>query len=241
MRIDDVRRFAALVFACALSACSGSSTSANAVNSADAPNSAASTAPQAASSSPNGSNPCHLPGLWTFGGACTSGELTSAGGTFVLPSYRNVAAVIDYGKNDANRSVAFVVADATGDGDVTGLLNATQPFPLYGSVPCLSPRGAPVVCDGKAILYLLIINVSDIPVRFVSSPQIQVSNLAGIPSKLCEIRTMAWSDSEQTKAVWRSHAWAAPVIGKTVTFAALLSHQGYKNQGALVVYAVTCG
>jgi hypothetical protein len=25
-----------------------------------------------------------------------------------------------------------------------------------------------------------------------------------------------------------------------VTFPALLSHQGYKSQGALVVYAVTC-
>jgi hypothetical protein len=229
MRIDDVRRFAALVFALVLSACSGSSSSAN-----------ASAAPQEASESPDGSNPCHLPGLWIFGGACTSAELTSAGGTFVLPNYRNVAAVIDYGKNDAGRSVPFVVADATGDGDVTGLLNAAEPFPLYGSVPCLSSRGAPVVCDGKAILYLLIINVSGIPVRFVSSPQLQVSNLAGIPSKLCEVRTMAWSDSKQTKAVWRSHAWAAPVIGKTVTFPALLSHQGYKSQGALVVYAVTC-
>jgi hypothetical protein len=226
MRIDDVRRFAALVFACALSACAGSSSSANAANSAVATNSAA--------------IPCHLPGLWVFDGACTSGELTSAGGTFVLPSYRSLAAVIDYGKNDASRGAAFVVGDATGDGDITGLLNASLPFPLDGSVPCLSPRGAPVVCEGKAILYLLVINVSNVPVRFASSPQIQVSNLAGIPFKLCEVRTMAWSDSQQTKAVWRSHAWAAPVIGKTATFAPLLSQQGYKSQGALVVYVVTC-
>ncbi len=240
MMVDIIRRLVALACACALSACAGSSSSANATNSADATASAVSAAPQSASASPDGSNPCRMPGLWVFEGACTSGELTSAGGTFVLPSYRNLAAVIDYGKNDASRSVAFVVADATGDGDVTGLLNAAQTFPLYGSVPCLSPRGAPVVCDGKAILYLFIINVSGMPVRFASSPQIQVSDLAGIPSKLCEVRTMAWSDSQQTKAVWRSHAWAAPVIGKTVTFSALQSRQGYKSQGALVVYAVTC-
>jgi|SRR5579862_9316235 len=240
MRIAIIRRFAALAFACAVSACAGSNSSANAANSADAASSPPSAAPSA-SASPDGPNACRLPGLWAFGGACTSGELTAAGGAFVLPSYRNLAAVIDYGKNDASRSAAFVVADATGDGDVTGLLNAAQPFPLYGSVPCLSPRGEPVVCDGKAMLYLLIINVSGIPIRFVSSPQIQVSNLAGIPAKLCEVRTMAWSDPKQTKAVWRSHAWAAPVVGKTVTFPALQSHQGYKGQGALVVYAVTCG
>ena len=239
MRIEIVRRLAAFACACVLSACAGSNSSASATNSADTTTPAAS-APQSASASPNASNPCHMPGLWAFGGACTSGELTAAGGAFVLPSYRNVAAVIDYGKNDASRTAAFVVADATGAGDVTGLLNAAQPFPLYGSVPCLSARGAPVVCDGKAILYLLVINVSGIPIRFASSPQIQVSDLAGIPSKLCEVRTMAWSDSQQTKAVWRSHAWAAAVIGKTVTFPALLSHQGYKSQGALVVYAVTC-
>ena len=38
------------------------------------------------------------------------------------------------------------------------------------------------------MLYLLVINVSGMPVRFASSPQIQVSDLAGIPSKLCEVR-----------------------------------------------------
>jgi hypothetical protein len=247
MKIDNVRRLAGLVFACALSACAGSSSADNATNSAAnaattadaAP--AATAAPQSASSASDSSNPCHLPGLWAFAGACTAGVLTAAGGTFVLPSYRNLAAVMDYGKNDASRRVAFVVGDATGAGDVTGLLNGALPFPLYGSVPCLSPRDAPVVCDGEAMLYLLVINVSDIPVRFASTPQIQVSNLAGISSKLCEVKTMAWSDSRQTKAVWRSHAWTAPVIGKTVTFPAVQSQQGYKSQGALVVYAVTCG
>src|SRR5271154_1935381 len=84
-----IRRLAALVFACALSACAGSSSadnSTNAATSADATTATttATAAPQSASASPDGSNPCHLPGLWGFDGACTAGVLTAAGGTFVL-------------------------------------------------------------------------------------------------------------------------------------------------------------
>jgi hypothetical protein len=232
MKVHNVRWLAALACACALSACAGSSSSDNAT---------ATSAPAAVTNeSADGSNPCHMPGGWNFGGACTSGALTSAGGTFVLPSYRNVSAVFDYGRNDATRDVAFVVGDATGDRDITGLLNGALPFPIYGSVACLSPRGAPVVCQGKAMLYLLVINVSNIPVRFASSPRIQISSLTGFPGKLCEIETMVVSNAQQPKAAWRSHAWTASVNGKTATFLALPSSQGYKNQGALVVYAVTC-
>jgi len=233
MKFNNVRWFAALAFACVVIACSGSSSSDNAtVTNA--------TTEATATGAPDSSNPCHMPGGWNFEGGCTSGSVTSGGATFNVPSYRNRSAVLDYGRNDATRDVAFVIGDATGDGDVTGLLNAALPFPIYGTVGCLGPSGAPVVCTGKAVLYLLVINVSNIPIRFETSPRIQLSSLDGFPGKVCEIQTMVWSNAQQLKAVWRSHGWGAVVDGKTVTFLQRPSAQGLRSQGALTVYAVTC-
>jgi hypothetical protein len=181
-----------------------------------------------------------MQGGWNFGGPCVSGPLTSSGATFNLPSYRNLSAMLTYGRNDATRPIDFVVGDATGDGDITGLLNAKLVFPIYGTAGCLDPKGAPAQCLDKAVLYLLVINLSGVPVRFETTPQIELSSLDGFPGKYCTLQTMIWSGAPQGNAAWISHGRVASVNGETVTFRAVPQMQRYKSQGSLTVYAVTC-
>jgi len=123
----------------------------------------------------NQTRPCNMPSGWAFLGPCAAGNVPAGGTAFALRPYRNFRVVVSFGRNDST-GAPFVIGEATGRDDVAGRLNGVLDFPRYGSVPCVEAARTPIECSGSAILYLLVINMQNVPVTFTSTPRISVGN-----------------------------------------------------------------
>ena len=103
---------------------------------------------------PASTSPCANPKLpWYFKGACVPGVVTSAGATYTLPAYKNISGTIKLGANTAKGKIPFVLADATGKGDISPLA-VKSAFPPYGEKTCATANQ----CPGTAAYYLEIVN-----------------------------------------------------------------------------------
>jgi hypothetical protein len=92
-------------------------------------------------------SPCAAKTLpFYFHGSCTTATLTSKGNTVSLKPYKGIAFKIQLGANNAKGTLAFIVGDATGVGDITGKIK----FPLYSTKTCQKGN----TCPGKSLIYI---------------------------------------------------------------------------------------
>jgi len=187
------------------------------------------------------SSPCNLPRGWDFTGGCTVGYLTHNGGTFELAPDRGIALTLTYGPNSASGKHIFIVGTAAGDDEISGSLNGKLPFPAFSTVACLTPQATPVTCSGKALLYVLVVNVRSAAVAFPMTPGFTLRSVEGFPDiHSCNINTMQWDGSDHTGFVWVAHAqYVTPSHGE-MHFAPVRRPQNYASGGALTVFAVVC-
>jgi hypothetical protein len=181
-----------------------------------------------------------MPGGWYFEGACANVHVPPAGMHIALPAYRGIGVTVAFGPSDGPGG-SFVIGDATGNGDIRGKLNGVHPFPPYGLAACLAPDGTQTPCRGSAVLYLLVINVGNLPVNFTSSPQITVMSPTALGgARRCRLNTLAIVARPQREPAYRqSTAFAAPIGGKVV-IPSIASLQHYESGGQFTVYAISC-
>jgi hypothetical protein len=239
MKIQRVRWLAALACAGALSACGGSSSSDNAtLANATAPAAAADTVAPSGGATPN--SPCNLPGGWYFQGACTVESVTSGGAVLVLPSYRGVSIAVTFGANDAKSRVPFILGDAFGDGDISGLLNGNIRFAGFGETKCLTPLRSPVPCSGKALIYLIVVNAGSQTVTFKATPTIALLSANAYPGKKCGIATMVWADPSRGEAAWVVRSFSAEPNGEKLRFDPLAVTARYASGATFTSFAIVC-
>jgi hypothetical protein len=202
----------------------------------------ASPAPSAAAARTTRSNPCNLPNGWDFAGSCTVGILTHAGGAFELAPDRGIGLSLLYGPNNANGKVVFIIGTAAGEDQISGKLNGQLAFPAFGTVGCVTPDDTPTACGGKALLYVLVLNLRSSAIAFPMTPAFTLRSIQGFPAfRSCNINTMQWAGPDHTGFVWVAHAlFAAPSNGE-LHFAPTRRPQHYASGGALTVFAVACG
>jgi hypothetical protein len=232
MKRHKFRWIAAFALAAALSACSGSSSS-NAANGV----AEATAAPYAVATA---KSPCNLPGGWYFQGACTVEDVTSGGAVLVLPSYRGVSVAMTFGANDAASRAPFLLGDAFGDGDISGLLNGRIAFAGFGSTKCLTPSRSPVPCVGKALLYLIVVNGGSAPVTFQATPTISLLSSNGYPGKKCGVDTMVWANPSRGEAAWVVRPFTSEPNGEKLRFDALAVKSKYGNGATFTSFAIVC-
>lgn len=178
---------------------------------------------------------------WVFGGPCLRGGLTAGGGRFALLEYRGVSVTIGFTANDAPEAVPFVVGDATGDGDITGLLDGRLAFPRYGTTPCLSAPGRTARCEGEAVVYLLIINEGTVAVQTYGAPEIDVRSLGRFhPGGSCSVDSMVLTDRARFTVAWIAHRATTIVSANMVHFDPEPVRQDYPVAGAFSVFAIVC-
>jgi hypothetical protein len=241
--------FFCLALACALaaSACSGASSS----NSADGAAANASATPDASLPVPAPAetvasiagvrrpgpvNACDIPRGWFFKGSCSLQLVASDGATFALLPYRDISVTVKFGLNDAVGRVPFIIGDATGYGDVGGLLNGSIPFSGYGT--CLKADRTAAPCIGKALIYFIVANGGRVRVVLNATPEIDVASVHGFPGKQCALATMISADAHGT-------AWVVPpdFAIRTVNllrFSSKPTPQTYPSGGSFTVFAVVC-
>jgi hypothetical protein len=184
---------------------------------------------------------CALAGFWAFQGACITGDVGRDGGSIVLPKYRRMTVTMNFSKSDSAESVPFVFADATGDGDIAGKLNAKLDFPAYGSVACVTPRRLPAPCTGRAILYVLVINAGKHPVTYADTPMIAVGGTGTLDGlRACRLSTLVWIDPRRLQAAWVVRDYEAVMADLGMAFKPLGVRQTYGNRGAFTIFAITC-
>jgi hypothetical protein len=257
MKIGNVRWLAALACAAALCACGGSGSSSTADN-ATADNSTASptagdatplsaatsltaagtTAAPSGGATPN--SPCNLPGGWYFQGACTVESVTSGGAVLVLPSYRGISIAVTFGPNDAQSRVPFILGDAIGDRDISGLLNGSIRFAGFGETKCLTPRRSPIPCSGKALIYLIVVNAGSQTVTFKATPTIAILSANGYPGKTCSVATMVWGDPSRGEAAWVVRPFTAEPNGEKLRFDPLAVSAKYASGATFSSFAIVC-
>ncbi|MBV8153021.1 MAG: hypothetical protein JO192_13065 [Candidatus Eremiobacteraeota bacterium] len=129
---------------------------------------------------PNAGKPCQTlshQGVWFFHGSCTSAYVKSGKTTFKLKAYKGITQTVQYPavSGSVPAKTTFVTGEATGNGDVTGKFQG-QKFPIFGSkkVPCIDQSGSPQTCNGKAVVYDLLVNGTTNTVNFTGSPSFAI-------------------------------------------------------------------
>ena len=252
MKRHNLQWLAALACAALLSACGG----ANSSNTANAAADGAAAAPTAAENTPAAANTataapvvpggsvtprsaCDIPGAWFFEGACTVENVTSPGAILALPSYRGVSIAMTFGANDAKGRVPFILGDAIGDRDISGMLNGKIAFAGYGETKCVTPGRSPVPCVGKALVYLLVVNAGNQTVTFKDTPTIALLRAGGYPGKKCGIATMVWT-SPAGAAAWVVRSFSAEPNGEKLRFDPLTVAAKYASGSTFSVFAIVC-
>lgn len=160
---------------------------------------------------------CTVPGEWTFQGACKSVVMEQDGISVRLAAYKGLAVRAGFESNNAQPDTRFVVAEGTGARDITGTVSG-KAFPFYGQPQCVTLRGYNVPCRGKAFLYLLVANASDVEVFFSGIGPFLITNDNGFPGSTCSISQLA---TLHGKIVWQDLQMNARIQngGKTLRFA----------------------
>jgi hypothetical protein len=184
---------------------------------------------------------CQLPGNWGFGGSCISGRIDPAGSTFSLAAYRGIAVSMSFGANNSGDGVPFIIGNATGDGDISGKLNERIDFPVFGTAPCVQADYTATACLGKPLVYILIVNVGNVPVTFRSTPRIVVATTGRLRNGTrCAIDTMVWSHASPPSPVWLLRDKFAIASGGRLDFESRPTSQSYPSGGHFTVFAVVC-
>jgi hypothetical protein len=183
---------------------------------------------------------CEMPGGWHFEGACANVHVPSSGTRIALPAYRGIGVTVAFGPSDGLDG-SFVIGDATGNGDIAGKLNGVHPFPPFGRAGCLTAGGTQTPCRGHAVIYLLVINVGNLPVNFMSSPQIVVTSpMAFAGAQRCRLNTLAIVSRPRREPIYRqSAAFATPSHGKVI-IPSIPALQHFESGGQFTVYAISC-
>jgi hypothetical protein len=123
---------------------------------------------------------CTIKGqAWRFNGACKAQKLSAKTIVVKLARYRGVVVESALSGSTVTGTAAnIVIADATGNKDITG----KPPFPLYGPATCY--EGA--TCPGTTVIYVAIYNPNKQSITFNAPPQITVS-AAKFPGNSCTI------------------------------------------------------
>jgi hypothetical protein len=158
----------------------------------------------------------------------------------VLREYRGISVAVTFGQNDAAGRVPFILGDANGDGDISGLLNGRIRFAGYGQTKCLTPARAPAECAGKALLYLVLVNSGAQTVTFKATPTIALLSAQGYPGKKCGIATMVWANAAGGEAAWVVRPFAAEPNGQKLRFDAESIKTRYASGASFVSYAIVC-
>ncbi|HTU81392.1 MAG TPA: hypothetical protein VMF61_04635 [Candidatus Acidoferrales bacterium] len=118
------------------------------------------------------------PKFWDFGGSCVSDNLGAAGKKITLKKYQDITFTIDIGKNNAKAPEPFLVGDAVGNGDITGMAGKIKWTP-YGGKDCTAGTGPTEKCPGHAFVYVDAINLGTKTVTLEGTPSISIIDTKG--------------------------------------------------------------
>jgi hypothetical protein len=170
---------------------------------------------------PMTASPCDLTYYYYLRGSCATGNVTASGATFSLQPYRRLTLSLQLGKNSIlNGYVPFVVADATGKGDITPYQGG-KPFPLYNShgALCYVPgKQGQQQCVGTAFMYFVIQDRSyGTDVSFSHTPKIRITNAANYPGARCELDELEQMGG--SASAWILEPWYAAPKKHSLIFA----------------------
>jgi hypothetical protein len=185
---------------------------------------------------PNASDPCNIPGKWYLKGACVEGNLATSS-IFDLATYQNIAMTINVGPSNASGTVTFVVGDATGKHDITGMEVHFGKFPYYGS-SCETSQLKTVKCPGSSLIYFETENRSQEGVTLKSYPAVTITNSGVYPGTTCELDWLGYNPSTNKFAWVEGRSKGKPSNGKLVLKATPLNQTLPGGDG--YVYAIAC-
>jgi hypothetical protein len=139
-------------------------------------------------------HPCDISGLYYFHGNCVKFTLSVTGNTTVelgkFGAYHGIKITTTFSAMEnppqGVKSVAAIMGDAIGDGDITGTVKG-KAFPLYGhGNDCVNSQGKAVSCPGKPFVYAELINTSKYTLKPKLTPKFYITDSNGFPGKrLC--------------------------------------------------------
>jgi hypothetical protein len=187
MRITTITIGAAIVAAAAMTACA----SRGVVPSQSFASSNGITAMQAAKATPT-PTACEktTPPMYYFSGSCVAFTLNEGAATTVFlgkyKPYQGIKITTVFSKNSGGPpgGVKAVMGDATGKGDITGMVGG-KAFKLYGDGKDCLYKGKFVTCTGKPFLYAELINNSGSKIKPVDTPKFTIVDTNGFPGKTC--------------------------------------------------------
>jgi hypothetical protein len=127
---------------------------------------------------PSATDPCKTlstEGLWYFHGPCILENVKKSGTTFALKKLAGITQTVKLQavSGSAPANTGIVTAEGTGKSDITGTFSG-RTFPLYGS-DCVNTSSSATACAGKAIVYDILVNISENDVTFTGSPLITLT------------------------------------------------------------------
>ncbi|MGA8535438.1 MAG: hypothetical protein WB615_15120 [Candidatus Tumulicola sp.] len=139
-------------------------------------------------------HPCDVTGLYYFHGNCVKFTLSLTKNTSVelgkFGAYHGIKITTTFSVMEnppkGITSVAAIMGDAIGDGDITGTVKG-KAFPLYGhGENCVNSEGKKEFCPGKPFVYAELINTSKYTLKPKDTPKFYITDSNGFPGKtLC--------------------------------------------------------